>query len=85
MQTPKNLTLFVSILSKYLYFLNAYSKITVDEINKLIDLINEHVSSIRSDGKAEEARVAIQFFAKTLDAIKFKQAHSEKYEGIIVL
>jgi len=85
MQSPKNLTLFVSILNKYLYFLNAHSKITVDEINRLIDLINEHVSSIRSDGKSEEAKIAIQYFTKTLDAIKFKQSHSDRYAGIVVL
>jgi len=46
MGTPKNLSLFVHILNKYLYFLNSHSKISIDEINKLIDLINEHVSTI---------------------------------------
>lgn len=59
MQNPKNLILFVHILNKYLYFLDIHSKINVDEINKLIDLINEHISSIRSDGKSEEAKQSI--------------------------
>lgn len=84
MQNPKNLILFVHILNKYLYFLDSHSKINIDEINKLIDLINEHISSIRSDGKAEEAKQSIQYFAKTLDSIKFKQTKSDRYNGIIV-
>lgn len=74
MQNPKNLYLYVTILNKYLYFLEIHQMITIDEINSLIDLINEHVSSIRSEGKTEEAKVSISYFQKTIEAIKYKQA-----------
>lgn len=47
-------------------------------MNSLIELINEHISSIRSDGRSEEAKVAIGFFNKTIEAIRFKKTHSDE-------
>lgn len=49
----------------------------------MIELINEHISSIWSDGRAEEARQAINYFQKTIESIKYKQVHSPQAEKFL--
>jgi hypothetical protein len=81
MASPKNLKLLVGILNKYIfYFLMRHSRITAVEINGLIELINEHISSIRSDGKFEEAKEAIGFFERTMDSVRLKQSNPDLAE-----
>lgn len=78
MQTPKNLILLVTILNKYVFYIHKNSRVSPMQVNQLIELINEHISSIWSDGRSEDAKVAMGYFKKTLDAISFKKIHSEE-------
>jgi len=61
-----------------------HSIIDAKEANELIELIKEHVSTIKSEGKFQEAKNSIEYFNKTLDAIKFKQALNASLNQIVV-
>lgn len=81
--------MFVDILNKYLFFMEklygeVHSIIDAKEANELIELIKEHVSTIKSEGKFQEAKNSIEYFNKTLDAIKFKQALNASLNQIVV-
>ncbi len=88
MMHPGNLYILVGILNKYVYFFaRQHERISAFEINKLIDLIKEHISTIKGEGKFQEASNAVEYFDRTLEAVKMKQdtqGSSERFQQITV-
>mmetsp|Transcript_39192 Transcript_39192/g.44875 ORF Transcript_39192/g.44875 Transcript_39192/m.44875 type:complete len:115 (+) Transcript_39192:1658-2002(+) len=81
MKDAENLSLLVSILNKYIYFyMTEADQVSISDISQLIDLINENISQIKSEGKAEKAKLGIRYFDNTIKALKIKAAdNSEKF------
>ena len=81
MSNPENLILLVKILNKYIYF---YTKridwISVAEINKLVELIKEHISTIRNEGKTSSASDGMKYFETTLASIQQKKENPDYEE-----
>ena len=52
MTNPQNLVLFVDLLNKYLYFINAEEeivKISAEQIKETIELIRNHIQTIKRE------------------------------------
>ena len=78
MKDASNLRLLVGILNKYVYYYGrGHERITAFDVNNLIGLINEYITTFRSEGKAPDAHNAVTFFENTLEAIKVKQSRPE--------
>mmetsp|Transcript_54426 Transcript_54426/g.62365 ORF Transcript_54426/g.62365 Transcript_54426/m.62365 type:complete len:782 (+) Transcript_54426:65-2410(+) len=87
MASPKNLILFVHILNRYLfYYAKGISSIKSDEINLLIDLIKDHISSIENEGNGEMIESAKQYFELTKADVEYRKENSESeidYSAIV--
>ena len=76
MQASTNVHLFVEILNRYLYYLEAGNdKITIKYIQGLLDLVSEHLSTMDPGPEADTVRAHLN---QTLTHIRLKKEQGEE-------
>jgi vacuolar protein sorting-associated protein 35 len=88
MSNPQNLNLFVSILNKYLFFIEkGVDSLKVDNINDIIELIRNHILTIKTESANSAFLSEIErYFDTTIEIIKTRKnsANHKIFEEIIV-
>ena len=91
MTNPQNLVLFVDLLNKYLYFINAEEeivKISAEQINETIELIRNHIQTIKNEVSVDSSFLPPieNYFNFTIDYIQRKKSaenHKAIYDEIL--
>ena len=91
MTNPQNLVLFVDLLNKYLYFINAEEeivKISAEQIKETIELIRNHIQTIKNEVSVDSSFLPPieNYFNFTIDYIQRKKSaenHKAIYDEIL--
>jgi vacuolar protein sorting-associated protein 35 len=76
MQASTNVHLFVEILNRYLYYLEAGNeKITIKYIQGLLDLVSEHLTTMDPGAEADSVRGHLN---QTLTHMRLKKEQGEE-------
>lgn len=91
MSQPKNLSLFVGLLNRYLYYFSLgveqvsdllmNSQVGAEEINHLLELIKDHTDQIDDQ---EAIKDGIKYLNNTKAAIRGKQETDDRFKAIVV-
>ena len=80
MANPKHLHLFVALLNKYLYYYYTECQwVSEEDINKLTELISEHIANIKGEGKTEAIMETLTFLENTKKSVEHKQKKVAKF------
>ena len=86
MTNPQNLVLFVDLLNKYLYFVDAGDEIVTikaDQIDEIIELIKNHIQTIKNEVTADSSFLPPieKYFNNTIEFIQ-KRKGEENHKAI---
>ena len=91
MTNPQNLILFVDLLNKFLYFINAEEdlvKIEAEQVNEIIELIKNHIQTIKREVTVDSKFLPPieNYFNFTIEYIERKKSsdnHKAVYDEIL--
>ena len=86
MTNPQNLVLFVDLLNKYLYFVDANDEtvtIKADQIDEIIELIKNHIQTIKNEVSKDSSFLPgiEKYFNNTIEFIK-KRKGEENHKAV---
>ena len=91
MTNPDNLVLFVIIINKYLYFVEACKDddcfIKTESVEDVIEIIRNHIQTIKTENTAQTNLSEIErYFESTMDVIKMRKNEKKHrfYEDLVL-